>query len=446
MGQKHFYEFGPFRVDLALQRLERGGAALPLPPKAFDLLVLLARNTDRVMAKSELIETLWPNTFVGEANLTQHVYTLRKALGDQPNGQPYIDTVPRRGYRLAAEVRDASSGSGPADTSTAATMAAPAGLEDERKYATALHCAVADAAAIVERDGSSELQKLIRQLLEIGQTEIAQYDGVITQQHPNGFVAIFGAQTVHEDDGRRAILAALAIQRQSAALALELRIGIDAGPLVVSRIAGARETNYTVVGDTMRAADLLHQFAAPGVILISHAVWRTVDRLHRRRGGESGASRSTRLSGDRPSAAAGRRLAARDGRSCRSSDGNRRRRSSNAWAGRRSTATGRSSASSVSRAWASRGSCTNSLADARAIPGPSSRSRDAACPTAVSFPTCRSSISCARICVVDDTDPPDVIRDAVERCRCARTGCRQTPPRGCSVWLASTTIRPRPNQ
>ena len=142
-----------------------------------------------------------------------------------------------------------------------------------------LHCAVADAAAIVERVGSSELQKLIRQLLEIGQTEIAQYDGVITQQHPDGFVAIFGAQTVHEDDGRRAILAALAIQRQSAALAAdELRIGIDAGPLVVSRVAGARETSYTAVGDTLRAADLLHQFAAPGVILISDATWRTVDR------------------------------------------------------------------------------------------------------------------------------------------------------------------------
>ena len=97
---------GAFRIDIALSRLERAGEPVPLPPKAFDLLLLLARNTDRVMTKAELMEALWPNTFVDEANLTQHVYTLRKALGDQPNGQPFIDTVPRRGYRLAASVRE----------------------------------------------------------------------------------------------------------------------------------------------------------------------------------------------------------------------------------------------------------------------------------------------------------------------------------------------------
>ena len=106
MRQKQLYEFGAFRIDTGLKRLERGGEVIPLPPKAFDLLLVLARNTARVLGKHELMETLWPNTFVEEANLTQHVYTLRKALGNQPNGEPYIDTVPRRGYRLAADVRE----------------------------------------------------------------------------------------------------------------------------------------------------------------------------------------------------------------------------------------------------------------------------------------------------------------------------------------------------
>jgi DNA-binding winged helix-turn-helix (wHTH) protein len=88
LGDKQLHEFGPFRIDVALSRLERAGQPIPLPPKAFDLLLLLARNPDRVMSKTELLETLWPNTFVEEANLTQQVYTLRKALGDQPNGEP----------------------------------------------------------------------------------------------------------------------------------------------------------------------------------------------------------------------------------------------------------------------------------------------------------------------------------------------------------------------
>ena len=106
MAHRQFYEFDAFRIDIALSRLERAGEPVPLPPKAFDLLVLLARNTDRVMTKAELMEALWPNTFVDDANLTQHVYTLRKALGDRPNGQPFIETVPRRGYRLATSVRE----------------------------------------------------------------------------------------------------------------------------------------------------------------------------------------------------------------------------------------------------------------------------------------------------------------------------------------------------
>ena len=106
MPEKQVHEFGPYRLDVALSRLERAGAAIPLPPKAFDLLVLLARSPDRIIGKSELIEALWPNTFVDDANLTQHVYTLRKALGEQSDGRPYIETVPKRGYRFVAPVTE----------------------------------------------------------------------------------------------------------------------------------------------------------------------------------------------------------------------------------------------------------------------------------------------------------------------------------------------------
>ncbi len=101
----HSYAFGPYRLDAGLSRLERAGAVVPVSPKAFDLLLLLARSPERVLSKSELMEALWPKTFVEDANLTQHVYTLRRALGDRPDGAPYIETVPRRGYRLNADVR-----------------------------------------------------------------------------------------------------------------------------------------------------------------------------------------------------------------------------------------------------------------------------------------------------------------------------------------------------
>jgi DNA-binding winged helix-turn-helix (wHTH) protein/tetratricopeptide (TPR) repeat protein len=281
LSPKHFYEFGPFRLDVGLNRLEREGQVLPLPPKAFDLLVLLARNTDRVLPKSELIETLWPNTFVEEANLTQHVYTLRKALGDQPNGEPYIDTVPRRGYRLAAIVRQGSRDV-PARDPTAAvspvSTAAPASVQDQRKPAAVLRCAIADAADVVERIGSGAMQDLTRRLIEVSEAELNQYEGVISQRHSDGFVALCGAHAVHEDDGRRAILAALAIQRHAKDMGIDLRMGIDVGPLVISRTATAAQVTYSAVGEAVREADLLHQFAPPGAILISEATWRAVER------------------------------------------------------------------------------------------------------------------------------------------------------------------------
>jgi eukaryotic-like serine/threonine-protein kinase len=91
------YEFGPFRVDVEQCTLLQDGRPVPLTPKAFDTLVLLVENAGRLMTKEELMERLWPGTFVEEANLANNISLLRKALGDSGN---LIQTVPRRGYRF----------------------------------------------------------------------------------------------------------------------------------------------------------------------------------------------------------------------------------------------------------------------------------------------------------------------------------------------------------
>jgi DNA-binding winged helix-turn-helix (wHTH) protein len=103
---RHVYQFGPFELDVLTKRLFRDEEPIALAPKAFDLLLLLVAERGRLVEKSELMQRLWPTTFVEEANLTQHVFTLRRALGDQPDGRPYIDTVPRRGYLFAADVNE----------------------------------------------------------------------------------------------------------------------------------------------------------------------------------------------------------------------------------------------------------------------------------------------------------------------------------------------------
>ena len=103
---RHFYEFGPYRLDVLNQRLLCDGAPVPITPKSFDTLLLLVRNRERVVGKSELMSHLWPDTVVEEANLSQNIFTLRKALDARGAGASYIETIPRRGYRFAAEVKE----------------------------------------------------------------------------------------------------------------------------------------------------------------------------------------------------------------------------------------------------------------------------------------------------------------------------------------------------
>src|SRR5436190_18793297 len=104
---KRFYEFGPFRVDAANRLLLRDGEVVPLPPKAFDILLALVEDSGQVLQKEKLMQRVWPDSFVEEANLSNQIFTLRKALGEN-NGDKYIKTIPRRGYRFVAEVTEIS--------------------------------------------------------------------------------------------------------------------------------------------------------------------------------------------------------------------------------------------------------------------------------------------------------------------------------------------------
>jgi TolB-like protein len=98
------YEFGPYRLDPLGRSLLRGGEVVALPPKAVEVLVALVRHPGAVMGKPELIEAVWPETIVEEANLNQMIFLLRRAFGEGSE-HGYIATIPRRGYRFTAGVR-----------------------------------------------------------------------------------------------------------------------------------------------------------------------------------------------------------------------------------------------------------------------------------------------------------------------------------------------------
>lgn len=102
--QRYFYEFGSFRIDRDRRQLLRQDQPVPLQPKAFDILLVLVENSEKVVLKDELLKSVWPDTFVEESNLSQHIFVLRKTLGDGAEKTRYIVTVPGRGYRFGEKV------------------------------------------------------------------------------------------------------------------------------------------------------------------------------------------------------------------------------------------------------------------------------------------------------------------------------------------------------
>jgi TolB-like protein/Flp pilus assembly protein TadD len=108
--KKDTFTFGPFLLDVEERVLLRRGKPVPLTPKVFATLLVLVQKSGHVVDKDELIKALWPDTYVEEANLAQNIFNLRKVLGKSRLGEPYIETVPRRGYRFLDIVK------GPNDT------------------------------------------------------------------------------------------------------------------------------------------------------------------------------------------------------------------------------------------------------------------------------------------------------------------------------------------
>lgn len=100
----NLYAFGEFRLDSVERALFHGNELVSLTPKALVTLLVLVRHAGHVVSKEELMQEVWPDTFVEEGNLNVNISTLRKVLGELANGQAFIETVPRRGYRFVAPI------------------------------------------------------------------------------------------------------------------------------------------------------------------------------------------------------------------------------------------------------------------------------------------------------------------------------------------------------
>lgn len=101
---RRFYQFGPFRLDPVNRVLLREDEVIPLSPVVVETLRFLVENRGHAVTKEDLLRAVWPDTFVEEGNLTHNISVLRKALGEVPGEQRFIQTIPKRGYRFVAAV------------------------------------------------------------------------------------------------------------------------------------------------------------------------------------------------------------------------------------------------------------------------------------------------------------------------------------------------------
>jgi TolB-like protein/DNA-binding winged helix-turn-helix (wHTH) protein/Flp pilus assembly protein TadD len=103
VSTKQIYDFGVFRIDAEERRLLRDGNPVPLTPKAFETLLILVENSGHVVKKDDLMKRVWPDSFVEEVNLAQNISAVRRVL--DTNGEQYIETVSKIGYRLKVKAR-----------------------------------------------------------------------------------------------------------------------------------------------------------------------------------------------------------------------------------------------------------------------------------------------------------------------------------------------------
>ncbi len=159
-------------------------------------------------------------------------------------------------------------------------------LEGERRQVTVLFADVAGFTRMAEKLDPEEVHRIMDRFFEIITAEVHRFEGTVNQYTGDGVMALFGAPIAHEDGPRRAVHAALGIQRAvkdftrqlqaERGLTVQLRIGLNSGPVVVGRIGDDLRMDYTAVGDTTNLAARMQQIARPGSVLVSEATHKSV--------------------------------------------------------------------------------------------------------------------------------------------------------------------------
>src|SRR5215471_13448460 len=231
------YAFGPFRLDISTEIIFRGAEPLPVGRRAVALLRTLIERPGVPVSKDALIQAAWPGLVVEEANLPVQIAALRKALGQEPGADKWIETLPRRGYRFVGEVRqgpEPAEAAGPPVEPTPGAQAARTvnkSVAAERRQLTVASCEL----LLGARSGidPEDLREIVRSYHGCVADTARRYDAFVAHTHGNTASLFFGYPKAREDDAERAVDAALSLTAAVASLQspipLHARIGIATG-------------------------------------------------------------------------------------------------------------------------------------------------------------------------------------------------------------------------
>ena len=272
------YFFADCELDTERCELLRAGQVVSLRPKVLQVLCYLIEHRDRVVPKQELFEQCWTGRVVGDASLNSVLKEARRAVGDSGHTQKIIRTRHGHGYHFVATVGE----SAPDARETVAdptvdtqTRASVKPLSDrEHKQVSVLSCSVANAEALAASAGPEAMDELMRQFFATVRPVLEGYEGKATEWSIDGFTALFGAPRAQEDHARRAVLAALELQRR-VDTRLSLQTGLHTGSVVVGSLTEEHQL-YTAVGSTTQVARQIRD-RAQGLILASEPFYRLLE-------------------------------------------------------------------------------------------------------------------------------------------------------------------------
>ena len=293
------YLFDGYELNTETQELSQAGRLIPLTPKAYAVLAHLIANRDRLVSKEELLDEIWPETYVDDSAVKRNIMAVRRAIGGGSGANTHIKTQRARGYRFITAVRVLVPGIEPTSDTLTPSSAQPIPAESllapepvalpplpqpmtaetaERKLITALECVVSHAAGTDGNPDLDTLHHLMQTLYSCTYEEAQRYGGTVQYVTGEGGLILFGMPLALEDHARRAVLCAWALQRrlQRHDSPLTLHMALHSGLVVVSQLQQRRHDIATVVGDVTTLAAAMARQAPPGAILASAS---TVDLL-----------------------------------------------------------------------------------------------------------------------------------------------------------------------